>query len=125
MVAFVAAKVGSRTMYALLVSEVSKVIPDCGGERVKVLLPVPDEAINADERVVRPSVVTIETVPPEEAGWLEFPEGEFTLVVRRAYELESVIFASELTEVNATNVFASTVTKADGLKFAVVVEVPV
>jgi hypothetical protein len=117
-------RVGARTTYALLVSEVSRVIPEVVGAIEKVLLPVPEEATNADERVVSPSVVTIETVPPEEAGWLEFPVGEFTFVVRRAYELESVIFASELTDVRAIKVFASTVTKADGVKFAVVVEVP-
>ncbi len=99
-------------------------IPEIVGAIVKVLFPVPDEAINADDLVVKPSVVSIDTVPPVGDGWNELPIGAFTFVTKRAYELESVIFASELTEVRATKVFALTDTNPDGVKLAVVVEVP-
>ena len=42
----------------------------------------------------------------------------------RDAELESVIFASELTEVSARIVLLSTVTNFDGVKFAVLNDVP-
>ena len=47
-----------------------------------------------------------------------------TLVAIREAELASVIFASELTEVSASIVLLSTVTNLDGVKFAVLNDVP-
>jgi hypothetical protein len=53
-VALVAASEGSKTMTAVLSVDVSKVIPEIVGVRVKVLFPVPEEAVNGDDRVARP-----------------------------------------------------------------------
>lgn len=122
---FVAARVGSRTRTPVLAVVVSNEIPEIVGESVKVLFPVPAEAVNEDERRDKPSVVTTETDAALAEGWLEFPVGLFTLVTIREYELESVILASEFTEVRATKVVLLTVTNFDGVKFAVVVDVPV
>jgi hypothetical protein len=53
-VEFVAAREGSKTMTAVLSVDVSKVIPEIVGVRVNVLFPVPEEAVNGDDRVARP-----------------------------------------------------------------------
>jgi hypothetical protein len=41
-------------MTAVFSVDVSKVIPEIVGVRVKVLFPVPEEAVNGDDRVARP-----------------------------------------------------------------------
>jgi hypothetical protein len=53
-VEFVAARVGSRTIKARFVCEVSRVIPEIVGAIVKVLFPVPEEAMNGDDLVSSP-----------------------------------------------------------------------
>ncbi len=124
-VVFVAASDGSRTITAELAVDVSSVMPEIVGARVNVLFPVPDEAVNGADLVASPCVVTTETEAALAEGWRELPVGEFTLVTIRANELESVILASELTEVNATRVVLFTVTKPEGVKLAALVDVPV
>ena len=63
-VEFVAASEGSRTMTAALAVDVSRVMPEIVGVRVNVLFPVPEEAVNGEDLVVSPWVVT--TVTEEE-----------------------------------------------------------
>ena len=66
----------------------------------------------------------IETEEEDEDGWLLLPVGDPLFVKVLRYELESVNFASEFTAERAIKVFASTVTNLDGVKLAVVVDVP-
>ena len=67
-VVLVAAREGSRTITAEFAVEVSKVMPEIVGARVKVLLPVPAEAVNGDDLVARPCVVTTVTEAALEEG---------------------------------------------------------
>ena len=53
-VVFVAASEGSRTIPAAFAVAVSKVIPEIVGARVKVLFPVPEEAVKGADLVVSP-----------------------------------------------------------------------
>jgi hypothetical protein len=123
-VEFVAVTVSAITMYAVLVREVSRVIPSTVGDIEKVFDPVPALPVNADDRLVIPWVVVIETVELAPDGCELFPVGELMLVTVLEKLDESVNFASELTAPSASNVFASTVEKNPGVKLAIVVEVP-
>ena len=57
-VEFVAAREGSKTMTAVLSVDESKVMPEIVGVRVNVLFPVPEEAVNGEDLVASPWVVT-------------------------------------------------------------------
>ena len=121
---FVAASDGSKTITAELTVDVSTVIPEIVGVRVNVLFPVPEEALNGDDRVVSPWVVTTVTEEALADGWRELPVGIPTFVVILDAELASVIFPSELTEVSARIVLLSIVTNFEGVKFAALNEIP-
>lgn len=72
-VEFVAVTVSAITMYAVLAREVSRVIPSTVGDIEKVFNPVPALAVNADDRLVIPWVVVIETVELAPDGWSYSP----------------------------------------------------
>jgi hypothetical protein len=94
------------------------------GEIEKDFDPVPALAVNADDRLVIPCVVVIETVELTPEGCELFPVGELTLVTVLEKLDESVNFASEFTVPSASKVFESTVEKNPGVKLAVEREVP-